>query len=339
MLSRTSTIRHKPSGVTLETPLLIPSFSSKGFSRSKTDGKSEVAKILNATGEWLTECFLVSAYDIYYGHIPKPADFGATAELIFLDSGGYEVSTDRDYSSVIDPLPAPEPWDLEKLHSVLDEWPDELPVVIVSYDHQDHRIKFADQVANGRKLAARYANQLHCLLLKPETDEQQTLKTVLGVAAANAEELGVFDVIGVTEKELGSNMLARMTGIAKLRMALDSANVKSPIHVFGALDPVSVCLYFLAGAELFDGLTWLRYGYRNGQCVYTHNVGALHYGLSTHDDLVKSRAIADNYYSLQALQQAMRDFLSTKNFAKLEPHAEFLSNANDSLETKLGRVQ
>jgi hypothetical protein len=34
---------------------------------------------------------------------------------------------------------------------------------------------------------------------------------------------------------------------------LDEAGVKSPIHVFGALDPLTVCLYFVAGAEVFDG--------------------------------------------------------------------------------------
>ncbi len=29
-----------------------------------------------------------------------------TDKLIFLDSGGYEISTDRDYASVVDPLSA-----------------------------------------------------------------------------------------------------------------------------------------------------------------------------------------------------------------------------------------
>ena len=42
MLYRTSTIRHRDSGVPLKTPLLIPSFSSKGFAKSKKDGKSDV---------------------------------------------------------------------------------------------------------------------------------------------------------------------------------------------------------------------------------------------------------------------------------------------------------
>ena len=88
----------------MKTPLLIPSFSSKGFARSKRDGKNEIGKILETAGEFLTEVFLISAYDIYYKHLPCPSELSCTPELIFVDSGGYEISTDRDYSSVIDPL-------------------------------------------------------------------------------------------------------------------------------------------------------------------------------------------------------------------------------------------
>ena len=61
MLCRTSTILHKDSEVSKTTPLLIPSFSSKGFARSKKDGKSEIGKILAMAGEFLTEVFLISA--------------------------------------------------------------------------------------------------------------------------------------------------------------------------------------------------------------------------------------------------------------------------------------
>jgi hypothetical protein len=38
----------------METPILIPSFSSKGF-RVDRDGKSEVRELLEFTSEWLTE--------------------------------------------------------------------------------------------------------------------------------------------------------------------------------------------------------------------------------------------------------------------------------------------
>ena len=335
MLCRTSTIRHKPSGVNLDTPLLIPSFSSKGFARSKKDGKSEIGRILAAAGEFLTEAYLISAYDLYYGHLPAPSALPFTPELLILDSGGYEISTDRDYSSVIDPLPAPDPWDEGKLKSVLDQLPEAIPAVLISYDRPDRRRLLSDQIAEARRLFRGRSQHLHLFLLKPETDTQTTLDRAINSAAANTADFGSFDIVGVTEKELGRCMMDRMVNIAKLRLALDDADIKSPIHVFGALDPLSVCLYFVAGAELFDGLTWIRYAYDEGRCIYTHNHGALKYGLHTTDDLVKSRAIAENYFCLQGLQHKLREFCTTGSFDKLEPHSKFLADASDSLKTRL----
>ena len=337
MFARSSTIRHKASGVNLQTPLLIPSFSSKGFARSKKDEKSEIGKILAASADFLTEAFLISAYDIFYKHIPPPRDL-PTPELIFLDSGGYEISTDRDYSSVIDPLPAPEPWDLPKFQSVLSKWPDEIPLVIISYDHHDERKSVVEQIANARKLFRNYPQHLHLLLLKPATDNQTLLDDVLKSVIADIEQLGSFDMVGVTEKELGHSMLERMAQIARLRRAMDNAGVQIPIHVFGSLDPVSVCLYYISGAELFDGLTWIRYGYDDlGRCVYTHNLGVLKYGINVSDNLVKSQVMANNYFCLQDLQRRLREFEATKKWDKLSPHEKLIENACDSLNTRLNR--
>lgn len=337
MLCRTSTIRHKDSGVSITTPLLIPSFSSKGFAISKSNGKSEIGKILETTSEFLTEIYLISAYDIFHGHLPNPSDLPCKPEMIFVDSGGYEISTDRDYSSVIDPLPPPGPWAIENLESVLDSWPEEIPAAFVSFDRPDDRKPFAEQVIDARKLFRKRRQHLTLLLLKPETKDQTTLNKVIQSAIADAAELGSFDIIGITEKELGRTMLDRMAQIAKLRLAMDEADVKNPLHIFGALDPLSVCLYYIAGAEIFDGLTWLRYGYRDGLSIYKHNLGVVEYGLHVSDDLVRSRTLSNNYYALQKLQQSLREYETTKNYEKFGPHEELLKNAFDSLETKLRR--
>ena len=56
--------------------------------------------------------------------------------------------------------------------------------------------------------------------------------------------------------------------IYQLRRLLDHAGVESPIHVFGELDPLYTPLYFAAGGEMFDGLGWLRYTYREGVAVH-----------------------------------------------------------------------
>ena len=255
-------------------------------------------------------------------------------EMIFVDSGGYEISTDRDYSSVIDPFPSPEQWSTTNLECVYDNWPDQVPAVFVSFDHPDDRKLFVDQVADARRLFRSRRQHLTLLLLKPETKTQTTLNETINSAMANAAELGSFDIVGVTEKELGRTMLDRMSQITKLRLAMDEASVKTPLHIFGALDPLSVCLYYIAGAEIFDGLTWLRYGYHLGICIYTHNLGVVKYGLHVSDDLVRSRALVENYYYLQSLQQRLLEFETTRSFDKLEPHADLLSSAWDSLKTR-----
>jgi len=226
---------------------------------------------------------------------------------------------------------------LAKFRSVLDDWPEEIPLVIVSYDHHDERKPVADQVSSARKLFRQHSQHIHLLLLKPQKSTQTLIDETLKSAIADAAQLGSFDLIGVTEKELGRSMLERMFRIACLRRAMDEADVTIPIHVFGSLDPVSVCLYYVSGAEVFDGLTWIRYGYEDGRCVYTHNLGVLKYGLGVSDNLVKSRAMADNYYFLQDLQRRLREFEATGKWDKLKPHAELVENACDSLATRLKR--
>jgi len=333
MLARSTKIVHKFSGATLETPILVPSFSSKGFARNH-EGKSEIGTALKYSSEFITRTYLISAYDLYFEHIPNPVSL-PQPEMIFLDSGGYEVSWSNDYSAVFQSPPYDETWD-ELMHkSVLEKWPEEIPAIMVSYDNPTHREEFANQIKRARKLFRAYPNQLHLFLLKPETKTQKSLTKVLKIAVANVEEFSPFDIVGVTEKELGNNTLDRMANIAILRRALDGAKLDLPIHVFGALDPITVCLYFIAGAEIFDGLTWIRYAYDQGRCIYLHNHGALQYGLHARDDQVKLRAMTDNIYSLETLEHKMREFVSTNDFKKLTPNEVFLEQARDSLMTKI----
>lgn len=332
MLAKSSTVVHKASGVSVETPLLIPSFSSKGFSGAGPT--SEVRQILGTAAEFLTTAYLISAYDIAKGHLPAPADLPSKPELIVVDSGGYEVSGDYDFSEVLrSPLPD-QTWEIDELVSVLDKWPAEIPAVFVSYDHPKKRRSFDDQISDARQLFRCRTDQLSCFLLKPLTKRQSSLKEALGAAIASPESLTSFDILGITEKELAPSPLERMIAIARLRHALDAVNCHIPIHVFGSLDPLSVCLYTVAGAEIFDGLTWLRYAFVNDQCVYPHSHATQRYGLDTKDTSRRLRMITDNYYYLMELQGKLRHFARTGDFGIL-PHADFVRKAYSWLESKL----
>src|SRR5437867_4417475 len=98
MLARRSKI-YLGSQVVAETPLLLPSFSRKGF--------PQVAKIMKLMGEFITGPILISAYDIYHKEITKKITF---SELIVLDSGGYEARSEHDFSEAYGKLHKPKSW-------------------------------------------------------------------------------------------------------------------------------------------------------------------------------------------------------------------------------------
>jgi hypothetical protein len=115
-LARASTLHH-PLGSKIETPLLVPSFSSKGFGFAP-DGAAEIRRILEVAAEYLTEAMLISAYDLWYKHLPRPDH--AMTELAFVDSGGYETSDLQDLSDVFVQRVEVAKWDESILQAVLD---------------------------------------------------------------------------------------------------------------------------------------------------------------------------------------------------------------------------
>jgi hypothetical protein len=129
-----------------------------------------------------------------------------------------------------------------------------------------------------------------------------------------------------------------MENCARLRLALDDAKLPLPIHIFGSLDPMSVCLYFLAGAEIFDGLTWLRYGYSDGVALYRQNSAARQLGIHHTDDQVKLLTMAHNLLHLSNLAMKMRRFLVDQDFSQLDPNEKVLRDAFDDLRSRNARV-
>ena len=108
-----------------------------------------------------------------------------------------------------------------------------------------------------------------------------------------------------------------MNNIFRIRKALDDSGCISPMHIFGSLDPISTILYFLAGAEIFDGLTWLKYSYYNGSALYTSNYGAMNseLGINVKDGQVKTMSLVKNTYYLTKMKRTMIDFIKNKEFS------------------------
>jgi hypothetical protein len=305
------------------TPLLVPSFSSKGF--------PQVAKIIETTEEVIESAVLISAYDLYYHHITPPFDF---ASLIFLDTGGYEASKDLDLSDLGDRDYAPRQWSQEMHESALATWDSRIPTVIISYDHPKERLPIKTQIQRAKRIASSRTSVLREILIKPET-KGQTLVKVESIAS-NIHALADFDIIGLTEKEIGNSLLSRMENIARVRLALDKAGLDKPIHVFGSLDTISTPMYFLAGADIFDGLTWLRFAYREGYTIYKHNYGAVELGVREKAHLIDARCWFHNYGYLKDLELDMRRFLKQHDFRELKYHSEMFREAYESIAEAVG---
>ena len=243
----------------IRTPLLLPSFSSKGF--------PEIQNIIDATQEVIDGEILLSAYDIHHRNLVGQFDF---AEAIFLDSGGYEASTDVELSEIRKLDHVPNSWSLEDYLALVNAWDSARPTVIVSYDHPKERVDTAEQIKRAYETIPKRQNIFREILFKPEAGESVEVNIAAIVDSVHA--LAGFDAIGITEKEIGVTQQVRMANIARIRKALNVAGLgDKPIHVFGSLDTISTPLYFVAGADIFDGLTWLRFAYHEGMTIYREN--------------------------------------------------------------------
>jgi hypothetical protein len=323
LLAREGSVIHN-GAVVFRTPLLVPSFSSKGF--------PEMKKIISVMTEFITEGVLVSAYDIHYKLLaPKKLTFPS---VIFLDSGGYEARVEHDLSEAYGQDYKPKKWTVNDHRSVLNAWQSAVPTVIISYDSPRRHSSIDRQLATALKLKEAFPGYLHEVLLKPEHKNELIEPDALAQVVASLKE---FAVIGFTEHELDNRIIGRMEKLATIRRILDENGIPSPIHVFGSLDSLSTVLYFLSGAEIFDGLTWLRFGFHNGQTIYRQNYGAVR---GENGILKTARELShsmwkDNYYYLESLRDQMRNFVRTNDFKSFEYIGANVETAVHQLQSRV----
>ncbi|GHU80697.1 hypothetical protein FACS189468_1200 [Spirochaetia bacterium] len=333
-LARTSILKH-PNGTCISTPLLVPSFSSKGF-LVNSKGESELNKIYKIASEYITDSMLISAFDIFYGYI-KDINY-TTSEITFVDSGGYETSKLYDLSTIMIPEKNKKKWTEPQLKDVYNGIGNEFSVVLVNYDHPQKRIPIDQQIKEAVLFFNDFSGHLHDLLIKPETNDQDYIK--IDSILSNIEGMKGFDIIGFTEKELGSSVLKRLINISKIRMAFDEHGLTAPLHIYGSLDPITSILYFIAGAEIFDGVTWLRYGFLDGMACYYSNYGIRSRHIDKDEEVVKIFMMQENISYLADMKNRMETFLLNGDygvFGKNNKLSEVLQNSINLLKAKHGR--
>ncbi len=297
-------------------PLLVPSVSSKGF--PTVEGVSEAGTSLRSVAQDLTDTLLVSAYDLAHGLLPDAELFlgenrrqtiYGTPELLVIDSGGYELNgyefeageTRRgDYT--------PRTFTREDFEAIADRLPRGRDLLVVSYDEpielanpQSARATYRAQRETAQRFFAARPHFKSDFLLKPEGRRPYLDIPALTIEAPN---LRVFDVIGVTEKELGRTVLDRLVALGRLRTLLDTNGCReTPIHIFGSLDPIYTPLYFMAGGEIFDGLSWLRYAYVEDMSVHPDQLAVLTGSIDDGEETRDMRRLMSNLGSLGAMHR------------------------------------
>jgi len=306
------------------TPMLIPSFSSKA--------NIDIRKTIETMSEFITTPILISAYDVYHSKNFPTITF---PNLIFLDSGGYECLIEKDVSELGFYQAKALSWDKDKHLEILRNWQLDIPTVAVSYDSPSERKSTEEQINDANNLFHGKDNVIKEILIKPETKDSYRIHHEHIIP--NLEALSSFDIIGFTEKELGNSILNRMLMIAKIRMEMDKRNIQTPIHIFGSLDTITTPLYYLSGADIFDGLAWIRFIFHDVYTLYS-SFGLKKHGIDKDVNLIHMTNLVYNYNYILDLQKNLENFQSAEDFNCFGKNSDFFKNSYDHFTMKLDEV-
>lgn len=355
MLARRGKLVHPHAGE-IELPLLIPAFSSKGSSFQYTGRGvsrrpySELAYTLEEFSKWPATSSLVSAYDLHHQHFVAPKlssknvlSFFANCRIILIDSGGYELDSDFDSTEpkTFSYQPRSGYGEREYL-GVLSQISREgrhLHMIIANFDYLKNGMPLSSQIQMAKEIFCSHPSCLSDFIMKPWTKKSMVIEPSK-MTPDDFANLRGFHIVGVTEKELGSNLLERLAKIAALRKGLDEAGIRAPIHVWGGLDPVLTPLFFFAGAEIFDGVSWLRYAYNAGVAVNRESYAVLEskIGINSPGNFPKIMVCFDNLAFLDNLTVSLQQWVDFGggNFSMFDKHVrDHLQRAYETMKTKI----
>ena len=336
------------SGVTFETPLLVPSLSSRAHGAIHSTEGGRLASVPCSLVHskhllgGIEESLLVSAFDIKYGFLADSdafrADFArsryAQPRVFMIDSGWYEKSASITGSIHLDDQVKAGRWRYADYLEVVDGLDPNIQAIVVSSDHKG---SYGEQISRAQSFFGARPALGSTFLLKPEGRTRfHDLRKLSDVDVAN---LRSFTIVGLAEKDLGDNLLERMLAVARLRERMDQQGVEIPIHLFGGLDPLYTPLYFAAGAEIFDGVGWLRYSYRDGVAMNRESSIILDDGQSGKSFLFALlSASLRNLDVMRTLTEDLRLFAASNgNWSKFRTHGESLRRVYEQFAERSGR--
>jgi hypothetical protein len=258
---------------------------------------------------------LVSLYDLYY-HLGSQDVLEVTSTepvLRFLDSGRYEIAATVYSWGIDEGEPGKEPW-TEDLYTQSAQTYTHPGDILVSFD--DPALPLVEQIRQGVTLFERIdiPEIKRNLLLHPNGTSPEILADLIATSAPQA------DLVGLTEKDLGSPWFFAVEYVRRLRKGLDAALRRYiPIHIFGCLDPRTLPYLFFAGADVFDGLAWMRYYFHGGHTLYQKE-----FEYEANPTLVDtpkkaiSALLANNVEELEKLRSDLRYSVLTTDMGQFE---------------------
>ena len=287
--------------VGVSTPLIVPSFSSSGF--------PNVSDIYDLMKDKLYGVCLVSALDI--GSRRIPSDVSDEVNLVLIDSGMYEARHAASQRIDHSLLGTKGDWVRQGYLEIAGGIDPDANVILVNYDGFESVEQQIRQASEDFSHAPHAASDF---LVKPESGAQLVNVAML---AQHTDELEQFDIFGVTAREAGDSLAQRCSSIVMLRDALDDAGLNLPIHVFGAITPLEVLTYSLCGADIFDGLSWLRFSFSENGSAAIEEVAFNVEKSNLTDFELRAKEWLSNLRRLYRLQESLRRYSLSKDLGGL----------------------
>lgn len=290
-------------------PLFVPSFSSKGnllIPHKNGNYVSDNYDLLQVLDIRVSNSYLVSAYDIFYGYMPQNPNDWPYTDYLFIDSGGYEITDSYDLSERNKFNYNVFPWDIDKMKQVyhmISSCPQfcNTALILSSYDSPG---PFREQLEAALKLTTEFPGALVNFIIKPAFSFDQLLDEI----QRNIDDLRSIPILGLTEKELGNTVQLRLMNLISLKKLLTSLGWNGKIHIFGGLEPNLSVLYFFAGADIFDGLSWQRMRYQTNSTLWDPFM----YNISRDEFENKYLMMLDNLSTLRDLSTELSCELSSR---------------------------
>ena len=216
---------------------------------------------------------------------------------------------------------------------IIKTWSAKIPTTLISYDHPSLRHSLKHQISDATELLENENRFLKEILIKPDT--QDSTRINVDNLVDNLALLKRFDIIGFTEKELGFSVFKRMESIARIRKSLDKMGLVIPIHVFGSLDPVTTPLYYLSGADIFDGLAWIRFIFDNGNTLYSGSFGPKRLGIEKNMSILHGTNLILNYHYILDTLRDLETFQSTGKIDSFQHNTTFFNESYDKIIFKI----